>query len=110
VALLLGGLALPDGMVVDHTCRNRKCVNPNHLRLVSNRTNLIENSEAIAAKNRAKTHCSHGHSLAGENVFLRADGGRGCRACRAEYHRRRRSDAPKGCGPNLGGHICEEEV
>lgn len=52
---------IPEGMVTDHRCRNRACCNPDHLRLVTNRTNTLENSEGEAAKNAAKTHCKNGH-------------------------------------------------
>lgn len=30
---------IPDGMQIDHTCHNRSCVNPNHLRLATNKQN-----------------------------------------------------------------------
>lgn len=31
---------IPDGMVIDHRCRNRKCCNPDHLEAVTNQENL----------------------------------------------------------------------
>jgi len=81
-------------MVVDHTCRNRGCVNPAHLRQVSNRTNLVENSEAIAAVNVVKSHCKRGHPLTGEHLTINKNGTRRCRTCDAllngERNRRRR--------------------
>ena len=68
VALKIFGIPLPDGMLVDHICRNRSCVNPRHLRVVTPRQNTMENSDGIAAKNGAKTHCKHGHPFNEENT------------------------------------------
>lgn len=80
-ALVFAGREIPTGMVVDHTCRNRLCVNPSHLRVVTVRQNSVENSVAIAAINAAKTHCIHGHALTNGNLIRRKTGGRDCRKC-----------------------------
>lgn len=58
---------IPAGLVIDHMCRNRSCVNPDHLRVVTNKENILC-GEAKAAKNKRKTHCIHGHPLIGENL------------------------------------------
>lgn len=50
------------GMVIDHTCRNRGCVNPSHLRQVTPYQNLTENSVNFIAINKQKTHCPKGHA------------------------------------------------
>lgn len=71
-------------LVVDHLCRHRACVNPEHLELVTNRENLIR-GEGFAATQAAQTHCIHGHELTEANTYLRRDRtGRLCRACRRE--------------------------
>lgn len=74
---------MPEGMVVDHLCRRRHCVNPDHLRLVSASQNALENSKSVSALNRQKTACPQGHP------FDRAYGGqRYCSICEAEKKRR----------------------
>ncbi len=51
------------GYVIDHMCRNKGCVNPEHLRQVTPTTNTLENSVGIAAINKAKILCKRGHGL-----------------------------------------------
>ena len=72
---------IPSGMVMDHICRVRCCVNPEHLRVVTYRQNAIENSVSITAVNRHKAHCQRGHPFTDENTFPRRKG-RECRTCR----------------------------
>ena len=84
VSLLLSGRSIPDGMVVDHICRNRMCVNPWHLRTVTPKVNTLENSAAPSAANALKTHCKRGHEFTPENTTLIATG-RTCRTCREAY-------------------------
>lgn len=74
---------IPDGHVLDHACRNGLCVNPAHLEPVSNTENILRGVGAPAL-NARKTHCLRGHALSPENVRLRRDGRRVCRACENE--------------------------
>lgn len=95
LSLRLVGVEIPDGMMVDHTCRVRHCVNPAHLRVVDARTNTVENSESIAAKNAAKTHCRNGHQYTPENTQITYSKGtaqRDCLICRNERNARRYAD------------------
>lgn len=83
-SLLLNGVKIPSGMCVDHICRNRACVRPDHLRVVTVRVNSTENSLSPPAINKAKTHCSKGHQYTRENTMIRKSGPRkGARVCRA---------------------------
>jgi len=59
---------IPEGLVVDHLCRNRACVNPDHLELVTNEEN-IRRGMWQPVVNVTKTECIHGHELAGDNVY-----------------------------------------
>lgn len=79
------GYPVPDEMQVDHLCRNRGCVNPEHLESVTNRENTLRGS-GVAAINAAKTCCKRGHEFNESNTYYRPDGtGRACRTCYAEY-------------------------
>jgi hypothetical protein len=79
---------IPDGFVIDHICRNKRCVNPAHLRAVTRRENNVFNSDSAAAKNLVKTHCENGHEFTPENTaMIRPDTpnsipSRRCRECK----------------------------
>ena len=79
---ILEGVEIPEGKVVDHICRNRACVRPDHLRFASMRENVLENSESFPALNKQKTHCKRGHELSKDNVWRSTYETRGSRICR----------------------------
>jgi hypothetical protein len=90
--------AVPTGLQLDHLCRNRACVNPAHLEPVSSRTNTLRGTSPPAV-NARKTRCIHGHELAGENLYVGADGRRICRTCSREKQRRHRRRLTQGAAP-----------
>lgn len=79
---------IPIGLVPDHLCRIRCCVNPWHLEIVTDRINCLRGNNPMG-KNARKTHCLRGHPLAGENMYIDKAGARVCRACRREGDKRR---------------------
>ena len=81
---LLHGL-IPAGMQIDHLCRVRSCVNPQHLEAVTAAVNTRRGSNA----ERDKTHCPKGHPYSGENLYVSPKSrGRDCLICK----RRRREE------------------
>lgn len=83
---------IPDGLTIDHLCRNRSCVNPDHLEAVTSRTNTLRSDQTRAGINIRRTHCPSGHPYSGSNLRLSATGARLCRACIAT--RRQYPDGP----------------
>ncbi len=78
--LLIG--EIPKGMQLDHLCRVRNCVNPNHLEVVTIKENVLR-GEGFSAKNLRKTHCNNGHEFTVDNTYIRPDpdNSRECRVC-----------------------------
>lgn len=78
---------IPEGLEVHHVCRNRACVNPEHLRAVTHRENLLD-GDTFAAANVAKVECPKGHPYDEENTYRNPNTGhRLCRACHREHLR-----------------------
>lgn len=89
---LIGPIA--EGLVTDHLCRVRRCVNPNHIEPVSNRVNVLRGT-GISAANARKGHCKNGHEFTPENTYVYTRKGRpperACAECRRENVRRYRA-------------------
>ena len=71
--------SIPEGMQIDHLCRNRICVYPPHLEVVTQRENILR-GESVCAVHARKTRCIHGHEFTPENTIKKAHG-RNCRRC-----------------------------
>lgn len=74
---------IPDGMVIDHICRTRACVNPEHLEVVTQMENVMRSEITVASMNSKKDFCINGHPFTFANTFKRKDRQtRECRTCR----------------------------
>lgn len=91
---------IPDGLHIDHLCRVRECVNPDHLEAVTLKENVLR-GVGITAENARKKHCKHGHPFTGYNVIRRESGRRTCRTCNVALTRKWRAKL-KGTGVEVG--------
>lgn len=86
--------AIPDGLELDHLCRQHDCVNPSHLDPVPHRINVLR-GESPSAQNARKVACKHGHPFSPENTRIVAASRRVCKQCRRvanrAYKQRRRA-------------------
>ncbi len=73
---------IPDGMTVDHVCKNRRCVNVNHLRLLSN----FENGRRTFGRDWPVGKCANGHP--DSELRQNSRGRMECQVCRKEWSRR----------------------
>lgn len=87
---------IPKGLVIDHICRVRDCIEVDHMELVTPKENTLRGINPCAVNARRKV-CIHGHELKGNNVRIRFDGHRECIPCSRRrvnaYGKRRRARA-----------------
>lgn len=83
--------SIPPGSELDHLCRVRHCVRPDHLQPVSRAENCYR-GESIPGRRHRQTHCQHGHEFTPENTSRNSRGHRRCRACDAARARRIRAE------------------
>lgn len=76
---------IPKGLVIDHLCRTRACINPWHLEPVPQRVNVARGE--AGAYLAARTHCPQGHPYDDENTYRNPQGERSCRTCHRERAR-----------------------
>lgn len=74
--LLVG--PIPEGLTLDHLCRNRACISPAHLEPVTQAENNRRKPHGV----KFKTQCKRGHAFEGSNIYVRSDGTRSCATCR----------------------------
>lgn len=108
--LLVG--PIPDGLELDHLCRDRACVRPTHLEPVTGRENKLRSPITLASINLAKTHCLHGHPFDEANTRLVRRGKsveRHCRKCGSDRVRRHRQRKVAG-GSDLARYELEKAL
>lgn len=88
--MTLNNTSIPEGLQIDHLCRNRKCANPDHLEVVTRMVNYQRGISGILKV--SITHCPKGHPYNEENTYhilktKTSHGGRSCKICRDESQR-----------------------
>lgn len=75
---------IPEGMVLRHTCHNRLCVSPEHLKIGTKKENyrdMVDAGRAAWQKEADFLYCKRGHLRNEENTYVRPSGRTECAAC-----------------------------
>lgn len=83
---------IPEGLTIDHLCRVRNCVRPDHLEPV---TQLENNRRGDSDHNKFKFRCKYGHAFNRQNTRLTRLGRRQCRKCDRIRHREKKEHNDK---------------
>lgn len=92
IAYLLSVGPIPDGLQLDHLCRNKSCVNPEHLEPVTSRENTMRGIKyrvyTQGKPRKRKEFCKYGHPMSGDNLYIRPNGQNSCKTCLREAAKR----------------------
>lgn len=81
--------SIPKGLQIDHLCRVRRCVNPEHLEAVTVRENVLRGN-GPTARHARKTHCPRGHEFTPENTYIWSiHKNRACKTCVRSYQNKK---------------------
>ena len=84
---------IPEGQELDHLCRQRNCVNPLHLQVITHKENMQRGNRYLYGSPRREiTHCPHGHLYNKINTWIAPNGWRRCKICRQDANRRKQSE------------------
>lgn len=98
---------IPEGLQIDHLCRNRACSNPGHLDPVTARTNINRGRKPQSEK----THCPKGHPYDQANTYYRKDRpGRECRLCSVARNNNRNWQKLRALGIPVRRKISDEQI
>lgn len=75
---------IPAGLFVCHRCDRPSCCNPAHLYLGTPKDNVQDRFDRGRDWQSLRTHCTHGHPLDGDNLYVSPQGARACQTCRRE--------------------------
>ena len=78
---------IPNQLVINHICRNRQCVNPQHLEVVTIKDNTLR-GVGPSAINAKKTHCPQGHPYLGDNLYISPKKDRVCKTCQRAHYKK----------------------
>lgn len=95
LAWVLKNGPIPDGLELDHKCRVRSCVNPDHLEPVTRQINIMRGigPAMLRARNAGVVACPKGHPYRGTNLFVSKSGSRVCRECNRQWLAAKRQKA-----------------